>query len=298
MIRNVMIFGCSYMQGIELPYHDSSLKSRLLEALHYPALDATGILKQPITKDLFDKIDRVDKSIQGYINMCQAQSMGGVVAHRLGVPYINRARAGHSNCAILADLINCVRDIDNKTLVLVGMTWPGRETRLSEKDTFGNIVCFNNYSNVATSSNHSKYLELRHKFGDDNTSRYLLAMTNHCMIKNLLKDIPHAVIDPVNIYRSAQDISRPINAWEDHTRPIESLLKDLKEPVVQREVLNNMQRYFDDNLVPYTLNHAMVAVRDSGHYCREIGGHPNKASHDWFVDHCLWPWLTDQGLIA
>jgi hypothetical protein len=298
MIRRVMIFGCSYMQGMELPYHDSSLKLRLLEALHYPELDATGTYKKAITRDLFDKIDRMDKSIPGYMDLCQAQSLGGTVAKKLGVPYSNLARAGHSNSAVLADIINCLADIDQHTLVLVGMTWPSRETRLSEQDPFGNIVCRNNYNDVAVSSQHNLYIELRSEFGDDTLSRYLQAMNHLCTIGELLKHIPHVVIDPVNIYRSSQDISHPIMPWQDLSRPMASLLEDLHEPLVQPRVLECMQRYFDNNLFPHTLNHAMVAIRDRGQPCRELGGHPNKASHDWFVDQCLWPWLTDRGIVA
>lgn len=298
MIDSVWIFGDSYMYGQELPFHDPALRKQLLDSLGNPVLDSAELLSEPITQKLFDRMSQVEKSIDNYAMLCNQHSMGGYLAGRLGVPCINRARGGYSNDAIMAELINNRSKITADSLVIVGMTYPARETQLCRQDGQGYIACFNNYSAFAKDRQHEQYLSLSTQFGNDMLTKYLHATNHVSRIRELLLGIQHVVIDPVNIYRSSPEITDPIRPWDNHGDPIGSTIGAIEEAVMHSAVLDCIRTYFDTTLFEHTLNHAMQAVRASGARYMELGGHPTKACHDWFVDHCLWPWLTDRGLVA
>jgi len=296
MIDKVWVFGDSYMYGHELPFHDPDLREQLLASLGHPRLDSHGLLIDHIDQKLFDHMSQVEKAIDNYCRLCHRQCMGGYLASRLNVEYNNRAKGGYSNDAIMAELLKYRQSITPNSLVLVGMTYPARETHLHQTDDYGYAQCFNNYGNFVTNKHQRQYIMLQQEFGNDMFTKYLQAHNHVARVRELLCDIPHVIIDPVNIYRRSPEIMNPIRSWDYPSDPIGSIIGEIGESI-QDTLLDSIKGYFDKHLFQCTLNHAMVAVRTTGQRYMELGGHPSKACHEWFVDHCLWPWLTDIGLV-
>lgn len=297
MISRIVIFGDSYMDGSELPCSDPDLRSRVDALFPGIARHHTGAIPVNLVKASFyvDFNDLVF-SVPDYFDRCHAYSMGGYLARKLGVPHENHAFGGYSNEAIMAEIWNHLGHIDHNTLVLVGLTFPHRTTRLDAVGYGGHIRTFNNFSIDGKGSDHDRFLELHMRYGDD-TLTSILRVCNHIRaVSEMLRGIPHILIDPLNIYRQNPDIDGKVFPWP-RTRLVENTINSAGETILMPYLVSQMQDFLDSRTFEFTLNHAMIDLANNGLPYNETLGHPNKMAHEIYVDKYLHPYLEREGYL-
>lgn len=298
MIKRIAAFGDSFIAGIELPFDDPDLKPLSDQAFKdVRSLDHTGSIPYA---DLSMKHHQarmdLEQSIPDYFQRCFDYSLSGYLASKLSVPHSNYGFMGYSNDAIMADLIKQRHALDAQTLVIVGVTFPARETQLAVPTDHGRVKCFTNHNQFALNSRHAAYLDAYLEFSNDMLVKFLQAKNHLSSVRELLQGIPHVIIDPQNIYRESPDITEPLFGW-DYNNVVRSTIEHTGELIIHPEIVDAVQQYFNANLFAYTLNHAMIEVHRTGARSRCMLGHPNRASHELFVDQYLWPYLVQQGMI-
>lgn len=294
MIRRIVAFGDSYIFGEELPYDDDVCRPMVEELVGWLPRDHTGaILEDGITQQLIARKKAMDLLIDGYDERCVSMSFPGYMASIIGTEYQNHAFGGYSNDAIMSTLLMNRAEIDADTLVIVGLTYHTRRTRLGESKSNGRIRCINNYH--AETGDQMRYLELEDAYGDDLLVRYLHVRNTICAIRQLLEGIPHIVLDPVNTYRENPELNGRLFAW-DHDRCVHRALE--RNGRIERPSLaNEIQAYFNHHTFHYTLVHAMADVMATDGTCRHPFMHPTRRVHERFADAYVMPWLTERGML-
>ena len=298
MITHIMAFGDSFMYGHETPSSDTDVSARLNAAFPNQQLDHTGAIPNHIiSAKHYATMQQVTDSIPSYDERCLQYCLSGYLASKLDIEYQNYSCGGYSNDAIMAELLQRLPYMDQHTLVLVGLTYPSRKTQLSQRTAGDRILTLNNYAQFTDVADQKRYLELDMHYGDDILVK-LLQVSNHVRaIHDLLRDIPHVLIDPTNIYRQNSELNQLLFAWPMDTN-VKRFIRDLDEPLILPAIANTIQSCFDQLLFGYTLNHAMLELHQQGSRCRELGGHPTRHSHQLFVDNYLWPHLYKEGWIS
>lgn len=297
MITQILAFGDSNVAGNETAFCEPDAKALLDKAFPKQKLDKTGsIPPRDVRYQHYTKLTEVTDSIPDYDQKCWHYSFVGHLANTIGVPYINCAFGGYSNDAIMAELIKHSADIDESTLVIVGVTFPARETQLNIATDHGRIKCFSNYHQYAENPRHQQFMETYWEWSNDLLTKFIHVRNHIASIKEILTGIPHVIIDPWNIYRESPDITEPLFDW-DHNDVVSNSIKQRGEHIIHLDIVAMLQQYFNDNLFTYTFHHAMIDVHRRGELCRCLLGHPNRASHAQLVDAYIAPWLRDQGII-
>lgn len=181
-------------------------------------------------------------------------------------------------------------------MVLVGLTYPNRTTRLDAVGYGGTIKTFNNFSLDGKGSDHDRFLELHMRYGDDTLASVLRVCNHVCAINNLLHSIPHVVIDPLNIYRQNPDIEGKVFPWP-RTKLVETMISSVGEAIMMPYLVSQLQDFLDSNTFGFTLNHAMIDLANNGLPYNETLGHPNKMAHELYVDNYLHPYLEREGYL-
>lgn len=299
MIDRIMLFGCSYMNGDELACADPDIKPRFDAAYGDQHRDHTGSIPEASMEPwMFEAYRHIADTITDFRQRCQDRCMGGYLARTLGVPCENHSLGGYSNDAIMAEVTNQRHRMDARTLVLVGLTHINRTTRLDERSPHGRIRTNNNYSPLwPRNSDQGRYAELSLMFGDDTLTK-LIQVRNHIRaLSSLLSGIPHLVIDPINIYRQNAEVDGKLFSWPQ-IRVLESKIVGQHEAILERGVLDHLQAEMDELTFGYTMLHAMVDVRSRALPCREALGHPNRLTHEAFVDGYILPHLAKHGILS
>lgn len=297
MIKHIVAFGDSNIAGNELPFCEPAAKAVLDNAFPDQQLDHTGSIPPlEVRFQHYEKLTQVTDRIPDYDQKCWHYSIVGYLARSIGVPYTNHAFGGYSNDAIMAELLKKRSSIDSSTLVIVGMTFPARETQLNMATDHGRIKCFSNYHQFAKNPRHEKFLASYLEWSNDLLTKFIQVRNHISSIKEILAGIPHVIIDPWNIYRESPDIVKPLFDW-DHTQVVSNSISQAGEHIAHPDIVESVQQYFNDNLFAYTFHHAMIDVHARNEPCRCLLGHPNRASHEQMVDAYLMPWLRTQGII-
>lgn len=295
MINKVLVFGDSYMFGSELPCADPDIRPKVDRLFSGIQRDHTGAIPEKLwNPSYFVDFAELVGEIPDYNERCHRYCMGGYLANKLSVGYENHSIGGYSNDAIMAELMLRSDQLDGNTLVLVGITYPDRTTRLDVRSEYNYIKTYNNFQ-IGWSREHENFLELYMKYGDDTLTKFMHVRNHIAAIKSMLSDIPHVLIDPTNIYRQSPEIDGRLFTWPQ-TNLIEAQLSVRGEQIVLPKIVSKLQSYFDDNLFQFTLNHAMVDIESNNQSCRESLGHPNKLAHEIFVDRYLHPYLQEKGI--
>jgi len=297
MIKQIVAFGDSYIAGYELAFADPDARTLLDKAFANQKLDRTGSIPPlDLRYTHFNKFREVEQAVPDYQQRCWDYSLVGYLARQLGVPYHNWAFDGYSNDAIMAELIKKSSSLDADCLVLVGVTFPARETQLNIATEHGRIKCFSNYQQFAENSRHEKFIASAWEWSNDLLTKFMHVRNHISSVKEILAGIPHVIIDPWNIYRESPDITQPLFDW-DHTDVIRNSITQAGEYIQHQDIVQSLQQYFNHNLFAHTFQHAMIDVHNRNQPSRCLLGHPNRSSHEQFVDAYLRPWLSSQGMI-
>lgn len=297
MISRIAIFGDSYMDGSELPCSDPDLRHMFDALFTGVQRHPTGAIPENLRKPSFyDDFNRLTFSIPDYFDRCHAYSMGGYLARKLGIPFENHAFGGYSNDAIMAEIWNHRGSLDADTLVLIGLTFPTRTTRLDGVGHGGHIMTFNSHSIEVDGGDHERFLELSMRYGDDTLTSVLRVCNHVCAIGTLLRGIPHVIIDPLNIYRQNPEIDGKVFPWPK-TRLIENMVTSMGEAIMIPYLVSQFQDFLDRSTCRFTLNHAMIDLALDNIPYNEALGHPNRMAHETYVDRYLHPYLVMEGMI-
>lgn len=291
MVNRIMAFGDSVMYGTELPYDDDDIRPLVDSIIRGLGLDETGALHHgDITPALVDAKEEMEKGIEDYDERCKRYSMSGYLAAKLGVPSVNHSFGGYGNDAIVSEILMHRHEFNQRTFVIVGLTYHSRRTRLDETNVNGRIVSINNYA--ASNRDQIKYLELEDMYGDDLLVRYLHVRNHVSALREILKGVPYLIIDPLNTYRENHELGSGIHGW-GHRDCVSAAILQQHGRITKPSLVEEIQKYFNDNTFGYTLNNAMMEVSAEGTRCRQPFLHPTKAVHERFVDAYIIPWMKE-----
>lgn len=294
MISKILTFGDSYMYGTELPQEDPDLKehiNKIVEGL--PRDPISGAIPIDILKSVhFDKLWDLEMKTNDYETRCHNYCISGIVARHFNIPeYKNFSWAGYSNDAILVELLSHMHEITNDTLVIVGLTFPFRTTRLNESTNYNKIKSFNNHHNLNKNRDHERYIELSMEYDDDILVKYIHTMNHISTIKSILANVPHVIIDPINIYRESKELNgKLLDDWflED---TIKSSILRIGDDILYPGVVDHLQDFFNNNTFGYTFNHSLLYAKDNNVYGRALLGHPSRYAHEHFAAEFLIPYI-------
>lgn len=295
MIKKIIVFGDSYMYGTELPQDDSDIKPRIEKIVEgMPRDPISGAIPIRMLNSVhFDALWDIELSTPDYEYRCHRYSIGGILTQHYGIEtYKNYAWAGYSNTAIMSEIIEHLGEIGPDTLVIVGLTYPSRTTRLNEPTDYGKTKSFNNFSSLAKNKDHRKFIELAFEYDDDMLTKYLNVINFISFIDNVLSGVPHIIIDPINIFRENNELNGKIlNGWNFDNK-IENTIIDHGDEIRKPELVKYAQQFFNSNLFPYTFNHSILHAKTSNYYGRSYLGHPSRKAHQHFANEYLIPHIN------
>lgn len=294
MITKLLTFGDSYMYGTELPQDDADLKHRIEHIVKdLPRDKISGAVPVELLKGShFDALWDIEMQTADYEERCHSYCISGIISrHFKFSSYKNYAWAGYSNDAIMSELILHKNDISSDTLVIVGLTFPYRTTKLNERTGYDKIRTHNNYAPHNKSKLHKQYIELSDMYGDDMLIKYLHVKNHIIAIKQILKDVPHIIIDPVNIYRENPELNlKLLDDWFlDDT--VERAIQKMGDNIYYQSIVKDLQDFFNDNTFAYTMNHSLLHAKENNAYGRALLGHPSRYSHEHFANEYLIPYI-------
>lgn len=295
MIKKLVVFGDSYMYGTELPQDDPDLYPKIENIVaDLPRDPVSGAIPIGLLRSShFDALWNLEMSTPDYEYRCHNYSIGGIIKRHLGLEvYNNYAWAGYSNEATMVELIKNRGLIDNETLVIVGITFPTRTTRLNEETGYNKIRTFNNFSSLSKNKDHEKFIELSFKYDNDIMTKCLQVINFISFVKRELNGIPHIIIDPVNIFRDNPDLNGMIvDGWILENTVKNYILKQ-GDNIFHPELVDYAQNFFNDNLFPFTFNHSISHAKQNGYYGRALLGHPSKKAQEHYASNYLIPYIN------
>lgn len=296
MITKLVTFGDSYMYGTELPQDDPDLKFKLETIVQdLPRDKISGAVPVNLLKSThFDALWDIEMKTADYEERCHRYSISGIISKYFNFDtYKNYSWAGYSNDAIMSELILHKNDISPDTLVIVGLTFPYRSTKLNEQTGHNKIRTYNNYAPHNRGSTHKKYIELSDLFGDDILVKYLHVKNHIAALKEILHGIPHIIIDPVNIYRENSELNyKLLDDWF-LDKILEQTINGLGDQIYYVDIVKELQTYFNENIFHFTFNHSLLSAKENNVYGRALLGHPSKYSHEHFANTYLIPYIIN-----
>lgn len=296
MITKLLTFGDSYMYGTELPQDDADLKSKIENIVKdLPRDKISGAIPIDLLKSKhFDALWEIEIQTNDYEERCHSYCISGIVSNYFNLEsYKNYSWAGYSNDAIMSELILHKNELSSDTLVIIGLTFPFRTTRLNELTDYHKIKSFNNYQNLDKSNAHKKYIELSILFDNDLLVKYLQVKNHISALKQLLCNVPHIIIDPINIYRENSELNyKLLDDWFlDNT--IEMSINKIGDQICYPAIVQDLQTYFNENTFAYTLNNSLLHAKENNVYGRALLGHPSRYSHEHFANTYLIPYIIN-----
>ena len=312
MIDRMMVFGCSYMKGTELPQKyipniDDWAKIHFKRDL---SADGSIPIRKRTSTDHLTYYD-IERSDPHWERRCEELTCTYQTAEALGIKYYeNYAVGGYSNTAIAAEVFKRLHTITDTTLVVVGITYPFRNTRLNDLwDTHTDHPkpqCSSTHKFVKhlTDYDPEKALEILRNV-DDVPARYLQAQGIMSMLTSTVQNL--LLIDSIAFYREVADIKdravfRDYDPHEDIAEICiptgtvdENVRRDSDEDRQNHipELTESMQNYFNETFMPYTLSHSIANVYDKSEYYRCVLTHPNWRVHEDFSKKYLTPYIKE-----
>ena len=308
MYSKMMVFGCSYMKGTELPQKyipnvDAWAQEHFNRNL---SVDGSIPIRKRSSKDHLKYYD-IERSDPNWQRRCEELTCTYQSAQQLGIQnYENYAVGGYSNTAILHEVMQRLDTIDDDTVVVVSLTYPFRNTRLNDLwDTHTDHPkpqCSSTHKFVKhlTDYDPERALEILRNV-DDVPARYLQAQA---IIYQLQALIPNLVLlDAIAFYREVPDISHrsvfdyrdpdvaeiciPTNTVDEQTRRD----SDDERANLIPQATERLQTFFNESFMPYTLSHSIANVYDAGERYRCVLTHPNWRVHEDFAKNYLTPYI-------
>ena len=310
MIDSMMVFGCSYMKGTELPQKniqdiDAWAKKNFDRSL---SSDGSIPIRQRSSKYhlIYYDIERSDKDWQ---KNCEQLTCTYQSAQQLKIKnYSNYAVGGYSNTAIASEVLARMNEITDNTLVIVGLTYPFRSTRLNDLwDTHTNhpkhqCSSTHNFVKQLTDYDPEKALEIL-RASDDVPARYLQALSIITLLRSLIKNL--IIIDPISFYREVPDCAEH-KIFDNKDPDIAEIcipLNTVNKQIVRDaddektnlipDLTHILQTHFNDKVMPYTFAHSMCNIYNEGGYYRCVLTHPNWRVHEDFSKRYLTPYIED-----
>jgi len=309
MIDSMMVFGCSYMKGTELTQKyiediDVWAKKTFDKSL---SSDGSIRLRERYFKDhlIYHDIERSDKDWQ---KKCEQLTCTYQSAQQLKIKkYSNYAVGGYSNTAIASEVLARMNQITDNTLVIVGLSYPFRSTRLNdlwdEHTDHPKHQCSSTLHTARTLTDYDpeKGLEILRSI-DDIPARYVQALSIITLLKSLIKNL--IIIDAISFFREVPDcvgheifnhtdpdvaeICLPLNTVSGH------IVRDADDRQTNNipDLAYTLQTHFNDKVMPYTFAHSMCNVHaNEGGYYRCVLSHPNWRVHEDFSKKYLTPYI-------
>ena len=226
---------------------------------------------------------------------CESYTFSKLAQLELNIPYYaNYAYGGYSNNATLATLIQHLDEIDDNTLVVVGITYPYRKTRLGVHWDGDKFKC----SSPAKESSHInniKDFEMLLEFSDDILSCYVNAHGFVSSIKDILQGKKYIIIDSVSQYIAKPNLPQDSEielAIDENI--IETKIKRAEEELLNPEIVEYLEQWFKDNLFEHSISESMSRLYTEGKRYRCVLTHPNHLAHKYFADDYFIPWIKQQ----
>ena len=312
MFDRMMVFGCSYMKGTELtqkyiPFVDNWARKQFNRKL---SIDGSIPVSKRTSKDHLAYFD-IERSDPNWERRSEELTCTYQTAQALGIEhYENYAVGGYSNTAIAAEVFKRLDTITDTTLVIVGMTFPFRNTRLNDlwdtDSVHPKYQCSSTHKFVKhlTDYDPEKALEILRNV-DDVPARYLQTQGIMDTLRRTVKNL--ILIDSIAFYREVADIKdrAVFQEWKPHsdvaeiclpTNTVDENIRRDSDEYRQNnipELTLSLQQYFNDAFMPYTLSHSIANVYETGEYYRCVLTHPNWRVHEDFSKEYLTPYIQE-----
>lgn len=292
MIDNILIVGDSFLYGEETPeIYIDNIEQKIFDVFKTNERKLDGRLVLPIGRDYIWKWIDVYKSINNYNQLAFDFSFGGHLKRQLKIPVTNLSIPGASMNQILNILLTNKNEfVNEKTLLIVGVTYPYRTTRFEYRN---DVALVQSYNLTAEDDDHERFLELSTLYGDDTLSKIYHVMGAVGLIKQIFKNNNLIIIDPYDIYRTTVKNRHVLKEFKNK---IESAISP--DASMHFKSVELTQTFFDENTFDYTFFDAMDdVVNEKIGNAACVLGHPSHHSHAVFADRYLLPYIIEQGWI-
>ena len=302
--KKLFVFGDSYQFGDELPQCEiPDMIQRAEAAINRPnsiwedGRFPFGYINGEQTNILRDLEDEL---IQDYRKKATTLCIGGRVAQHFNISdYRNFSKNGFSNLAIAARILQNLKDIDEDTLVIVGLTHLDRSTHFKKFiGTDNDIKCFNNFRNPGESAERDQFVQMLPTYGDDQLATYIQLAVQANGISHMLESTKckYIIIDPLNIFRENAELDgKLLKGWK-FSNNIHRILENREqwEALWHTELIQELQSSFNDLFFYKTLNSSICEIAKTNKVTYCILGHPTAEVHAHFAENYLIPYLEKE----
>lgn len=316
-INQIVVLGDSFSAGdehLQSIYHDDFM-DYINKNFPKSKLDETGkYVVHPKEKTMQSDVVQFQRQLLGSHEQVWKEQFqttyGAYLGRCLDIPVRNFARGGNSWGGIFKNIVDGCQWWDENTLVIVGDTFPGRNTRLwpdwqkwmkdyngnSPDKEFQSIYLYDTIFPGVLSlggdrSSYEKYLELNLTFGDDWFFLFHDAYSKILAIKHLLKErnIPHIFIN----------VCGDFYHWNNASRRalVHSQFEKMEEwPSMHVDMLKDLLKKFQSEYFCHTLAESSQVMFRQKRPFSQFFGHFKSNVHRHFVDEFLLQHVKDNFL--
>ena len=301
MIKNIVVFGDSFMYGHETNYRqfvNDEFKEKFKEKVgrKFDRLGFDHVRSGQIKMNLeqitlwFDLLASLDEN---QTDNCNYNSIGNILANKLNIPVKNHAVCGCSNNYIFYKVIQYLSEINKNTLVICGLTEPNRTSKYEnryqpELKFIGNTNWY-----LQNHKDREKYDLLNLEFGDDYTALTIQTFSYIRAIINLVESKQAKVV-----------FIDPFHKWipdKFHSGISFDFVKDFldnESNYQHHDVLNIIDSFNHDNLFSPGIANVFTVLEKKKIYKYCPGGHYSRELYAEYVDSQLMPFLEKTNVLS
>ena len=302
MIKNVIVFGDSFMYGHETNHRqfvNNEFKKKFKEKVgcEFDRLDfdhqRSGQIKYLTPEQVslwFSFLTSLDENQK---DNCNYNSIGNLLANKLNVPVMNHAVCGSSNNFTFYKVIEHLDQIKKNTLVICGLTEPNRTSKYENRyqPELKHITNMNWF--LQSHKDKEKYDLLNLEFGNDHTALVIQTFSYIRAIINLVesKQAKVVFVDPFHTWVS--DIFHSGNSFD--------FVKDFLDNEAgyqHHHVLNIIDSFNHDGVFSPGIANVFSILEQKKLYKYCPGGHYSRELYSEYVDNQLIPFLEEKNVLS
>lgn len=265
MIKDVLVFGDSFMYGQETNYtkfvnnkdfHTQFKQATGADFVFVTEAKDSGRVRMKYNHDWYKFLETLDPDVK---ENCNSNSIGNVLADKLNVSCTNLAMCGSSNNFILYKVIDNLSKINKDSLVICGLTSLTRKSLYQNKFDTNSAFITNLNPHIQQHKDLEKYQLLDLEIGNDYTALILETFAYMKAIVQMVEQQQAKVvfIDTFNVFDNIKD---QVDVEYKHNHILDKINK-YTEPTMAPSISNTFESIDDRKLYRYC---------PGGHYSSEV----------------------------